>query len=138
MAAHSRRMGDVRVFRVSLEVADPTGAGTRYGELFGTQARAVGGGRTYVDCGDTILALFPAQGAAPPSSSRDLYFEVGDIDAYYARAKRLGWLSDADIHGEPGGEIVVRPWGERSFYAQDPDGNGLCFVERGTIFTGQD
>jgi hypothetical protein len=32
---------------------------------------------------------------------------------------------------------VTRPWGERSFYAFDPDGNGLCFVDERTVFTGR-
>lgn len=30
----------------------------------------------------------------------------------------------------------VRPWGERSFYCRDPFGNGLCFVDEKTLFTG--
>jgi hypothetical protein len=28
------------------------------------------------------------------------------------------------------------PWGERSFYAEDPWGNPLCFVEEGTFYRG--
>jgi hypothetical protein len=35
------------------------------------------------------------------------------------------------------GAIVRRPWGERSFYAVDPFGNKLCFVDRATLFTGR-
>ena len=34
------------------------------------------------------------------------------------------------------GEPVVRPWGERSFYADDPWNNPLCFVQEGTIYAG--
>ena len=33
--------------------------------------------------------------------------------------------------------MIVRPWGERSFYAFDPFGNGLCFVDETTVFTGR-
>jgi hypothetical protein len=33
--------------------------------------------------------------------------------------------------------MVVRPWGERSFYVKDPWGNGLCFVDEKTLFTGR-
>jgi hypothetical protein len=40
------------------------------------------------------------------------------------------------VHGEPGGQISVRPWGERSFYAEDKWHNPLCFVEAGTIYPG--
>jgi predicted enzyme related to lactoylglutathione lyase len=32
--------------------------------------------------------------------------------------------------------IEKRPWGERSFYCLDPDGNRLCFVDDATIFLG--
>jgi len=42
-----------------------------------------------------------------------------------------------DIHGESGGALVTRPWGELSFYANDPFGNGLCFVDASTVFTGR-
>jgi hypothetical protein len=40
------------------------------------------------------------------------------------------------VHGTPAGDITVRPWGERSFYAQDKWENPLCFVEAGTIYPG--
>ncbi|MEV0398474.1 VOC family protein [Actinoallomurus sp. NPDC050550] len=40
------------------------------------------------------------------------------------------------VHDAPVGAIAVRPWGERSFYAQDPWGNPLCFVEEGTVYPG--
>jgi hypothetical protein len=35
------------------------------------------------------------------------------------------------------GQIATRPWGERSFYTQDPFGNPLCFVDSNTLFTGK-
>jgi hypothetical protein len=34
------------------------------------------------------------------------------------------------------GEVALRPWGERSFYADDPFGNPLCLVDAGTVFSG--
>ena len=55
----------------------------------------------------------------------------------HARARGLGCLSRDDVHGESAGEIVKRPWGERSFYVEDPFGNGLCFVDERTLFTGR-
>jgi hypothetical protein len=39
------------------------------------------------------------------------------------------------VHGAPAGEIGTRPWGERSFYCQDPFKNKLCFVDRTTLYT---
>jgi hypothetical protein len=45
-------------------------------------------------------------------------------------------LSQWEVHGSLGGEIKVQPWGERSFYADDPWHNPLCFVAAGlTVFT---
>ncbi len=66
-----------------------------------------------------------------------IYFAVADLEKVYARATELGCLSSEDVHGESAGEIVVRPWGERSFYAHDPWNNGLCFVDEKTLFTGR-
>jgi hypothetical protein len=74
--------------------------------------------------------------APPHPAAKALYFAVDDLDAIYERAKSLGCLSQHDVHGEPGGQISVRPWGERSFYAEDKWRNPLCFVEAGTIYPG--
>jgi len=41
------------------------------------------------------------------------------------------------VHGAAAGDIVARPWGERSFYASDPFDNLLCFVDERTVFTGR-
>jgi hypothetical protein len=67
----------------------------------------------------------------------NIYFAVSDLEKVHARAVGLGCLSDEDVHGASAGEIVVRPWGERSFYVHDPWGNGLCFVDENTLFTGK-
>jgi len=66
-----------------------------------------------------------------------IYFSVENLDKIYARAQELGCLSKEKVHGERAGEIVTRPWGERSFYAEDPCGNLLCFVDERTMFTGR-
>jgi hypothetical protein len=68
----------------------------------------------------------------------DLYrqlFGVEDIDAFHERAARLDVLAPYQVHGEPAGEVIERPWGEHSFYVVDPWGNDLCFCEDGTLFT---
>ena len=59
-----------------------------------------------------------------------------DLEAIHARAQSLNALSTENVHGMPGGAINVWPWGERSFHAQDPWGNPLCFVEAGTVYSG--
>jgi hypothetical protein len=62
---------------------------------------------------------------------------VTDLEEIHSRAAELGALSSEDVHGGIGGQIAVRPWGERSFYGRDPFGNLLCFVDAETLFTGR-
>ena len=92
------------------------------------------GSRCYFTAGEVTLQV--VQTAPPQLLPKALYFEVDDLDAVHARAARLGGLAGDMVHGAPAGEPTVRPWGERSFYAQDPSGNPLCFVEAGTIYAG--
>ena len=67
-----------------------------------------------------------------------MYFAVDDLEAVFACAQRLGTLSkEIGDGGLPMGEIVRRPWGERSFYLHDPFGNPLCVVDAASIFTGK-
>ena len=86
-----------------------------------------------------ILALVDvAAGNLEPKPIPDyIYFAAPDLASIYERAKALGCLAMDDVHGEAAGEMVKRPWGEVSFYAEDPWGNGLCFVDEKTLFTGK-
>jgi hypothetical protein len=72
-----------------------------------------------------------------PFYSRERSVAVKDLERIHARAHALGCLAQEQVHGESAGGIVTRPWGERSFYARDPFGNGLCFVAEETVFTGR-
>jgi len=126
-----------QIFRVALQVTDIEAAARFYSSLLGIEGRSIRGARYYFDCGPVILALVgPGEGSARPNPD-DIYFSVKDLDAVHARATQLECLAQGVVHGAPAGNIVVRPWGERSFYAVDPDGNELCFVEVGTVFTGR-
>jgi len=124
-----------RLFRVALEVGNGARAAKFYERLLGVAARAVGGGRHYFDCGGVIVALVEV--AEPEPAPENLYLAVSNLAAVHARARSLRCLSKEKVHGEPGGAIVRRPWGERSFYAVDRDGNPLCFVDARTLFTGR-
>ena len=128
----------LRVFRVMFEVAGLNEAATAYAELFGTPGRAVGGGRHYFDVGDVIVGVVDVASGdgAPSAGGQDLYLACDDLEGAHSRAARLGWLASGDVHGDPAGAIVVRPWGERSFYVTDPWSNGLCFVDARSLFTG--
>ena len=123
-----------RIFRVIVPVSDPERAVGFYSRLLGIQGRGVGGGRYYFACGPVILALLGQQKAPVPEY---IYFSVSNLEEIHARARELGCLSTESVHGASAAEMIVRPWGERSFYAFDPFGNGLCFVDETTVFTGR-
>jgi len=126
-----------RLFRVTIEVADLEAAAALYRDLLGTEGRRYPGARHYFDCGDVILAVIDVSqgGLTPTPSAKSLYFSVDDVDSTHARAARLGVLAPYEVHGERSGEVVERPWGERSFYVVDPWGNDLCFCQDGTLYT---
>jgi len=124
----------MRLFRLNVEVRDLSEAAAFYGTLLGQEARLQAGSRCYVTAGEVTLQV--VQTPDPQLLPKALYFVVDDLAAMHARARDLGCLSPELVHGTPAGEPVVRPWGEKSFYADDPTGNPLCFVEAGTIYAG--
>jgi predicted enzyme related to lactoylglutathione lyase len=125
------------LFRINVEIGNLDQGVEFYEKLFGLVARRQAGSRFYMTCGPVSLQVVDVSGyGAPHTAAKALYFTVNDLDTLHARAEALGCLSNDVVHGEPGGAITVRPWGERSFYADDPWGNPLCFVEAGTIYPG--
>lgn len=133
-------MATPKLFRVILPVSDTDRAAHFYTAVLGIQGQRVSPGRYYFDCGGTILACFDPRadgdGWEPRPNQDHVYFAVDDIEQRHREAQSLGCLSKEQVHGAPAGAIVRRPWGERSFYAVDPFGNKLCFVDRATVFAG--
>lgn len=128
-----------KLFRIVVQVSDLDKATEFYSKLLGDPGRRIPrGSRHYIDCGSVILALVDvtAGGQTPKPLPDYIYFSVSDLDQIHQRARELDCLATEDVHGASSGEISVRPWGERSFYAADPWGNGLCFVDEQTLFTG--
>ena len=132
-----------KLFRVILPVHDLEQAAKFYSTVLGAPGKRVSAGRHYFDCGGVILACFsPRQDGddfdAQPNPDY-IYFAVDDLEATYQACQNAGArLAPGEVHGESAGQIATRPWGERSFYVQDPFGNPLCFVDRNTLFTGTD
>ena len=126
--------GAPSIFRLFVPVSDLAKAVAFYQRLFDTDGREIPrASRHYFDCGAVILAI--VENSGNPIGDH-IYFAVPNLAAVFTRAKELDCLEQTDIHGEPAFEIVKRPWGERSFYVRDPFGNGLCFVDETTLFTG--
>ena len=129
-----------KMFRVALQVSDLDKAAAFYAKLLDDQGRRIPrGSRHYFDCGPMILALVDmvAGGLKANPIPDYIYFAVSNLEEVYERAKALNCLAKDRFHDQNAGEIVKRPWGELSFYVEDPWGNGLCFVDETTLFTGK-
>lgn len=132
----------MRLYRVIMPVGDLEPAVQFYSTLLGQPGTPVSGGRHYFSCGDVILAVYCPKGDGDKGDPRPkvdyVYFAVDNLEEIYRRAEQLGGLSTSRGDGQlPMGQIATRPWGERSFYTQDPSGNPLCFVDSTTLFTGK-
>ena len=135
-------MASARLYRVILPVDSLDDAVRFYAALLDDAGLRISPGRHYFRCGEVTLAVYDptADGDArtPRPNFDHVYFAVDDLEAVFARAQRIGALSrEIGDGGLPMGEIARRPWGERSFYLQDPFGNPLCVVDAGSIFTGK-
>jgi predicted enzyme related to lactoylglutathione lyase len=125
------------LFRINVEVGNLDEAAHFYSTLLGVEGRKQAGSRCYFTCGAVTLQVVDVSSVgAPHPAAKALYFTVKDLDTVFARAQTLGCLSQDEVHGVAGNTISVRPWGERSFYAEDKWANPLCFVEAGTIYPG--
>jgi uncharacterized glyoxalase superfamily protein PhnB len=130
------------LFRIIVPVTSIEAAASFYRQVLDEPGRRVSPGRHYFDCGGTILACYDPHADGDGYEARPLpepiYLAVDDLDGTFARAQAAGATFASDVVPDVGplGAIAHRPWGERSFYVSDPFGNPLCFVARGTEFTG--
>ena len=124
---------NVNIFRVIVPVENIDEAQRFYRKLFDIDGERVSPGRHYFKCGNVILACFDpaAEGDkfTREPNPEHIYFETDQIEQLFENAKKAGcsFLED---------KVKKRSWGERSFYAKDPFGNPLCFVDRKSMFTG--
>jgi catechol 2,3-dioxygenase-like lactoylglutathione lyase family enzyme len=122
-----------RLYRVILPVSDIAKAEWFYSFLLGMPGKRVSPGRHYFNCEGTILACFDPRADGDGKDAKPnpdhVYLAVKNLEEVFATAIKAGcsWIEK---------KIETRPWGERSFYARDPFGNPICFVDEKTIFTG--
>ena len=122
------------LYRVILPVGDVEAAASFYSQLFQQPGERISPGRYYFDCDGVVLACFDPQADGDDFDARPnpdhIYIAVDGLEDVFVRIRSLGceWLEEA---------IETRPWGERSFYAKDPFGNPISFVDRSTKFTGE-
>jgi predicted enzyme related to lactoylglutathione lyase len=125
----------MKLYRVILPVTDIERAAAFYSAAFDIPGQRISPGRHYFNCGGIILACYDplADGDEKQDGWRFhplqyLYFAVSDLEAALGRVQAAGGIIDAGIE--------AMPWGERLFYAQDPSGSRICFVDERTLFTG--
>jgi predicted enzyme related to lactoylglutathione lyase len=122
----------IGVFRIAIPALQIDRARGFYEHVLAIEADDTVPSRLYFHCGGVIVAVIDwsveGRGSFRPAPET-VYFSTDDVDAVRQRALDAG---AADVS-----EVEVRPWGERSFYCLDPDGNRLCFVDQATLFLGR-
>ena len=125
----------MNLYRVILPVDDIEKATAFYALVFNMGGVRVSPGRHYFNLGETILACYDpaADGDAGGKGWRQhenqyLYFSVDALADIRQRVLKAG--------GEHITAIESMPWGEILFYARDPFGNPIAFVDASTVFRG--
>lgn len=121
-----------KLYRVIVPVSDIDKAQAFYEAVLGFTGTRVSPERHYFDCDGTILACYDPtlfnEKPVATANPEHVYIAVADLAAAFERCKS----ADARIAVE----INTYPWGETSFYIEDPFGNPICFVDQATMFTG--
>lgn len=125
-----------RLYRVIHPVPDIESAVEFYANVLQMSGLRVSDGRHYFNLGGAILAVYDPAADGDESAEwkhhpfQYIYIGVADLEAALQRAREAG----ASILGSG---IETMPWGERLFYAKDPFGNPICFVDDATLFLGE-
>jgi len=125
----------ISLYRVIQPVTDIEAAARFYSAVLGLQGERVSPGRHYFLCGGVVLACYdPVKDGDGMGDgwrrhfNEYVYFSVDDLEQTLGRVAESG--------GQIEGDIESMPWGERMFYAKDPFGNPISFVDQETVFTG--
>ncbi|WP_222983282.1 VOC family protein [Flagellimonas meishanensis] len=123
-----------KLYRIIFPVADIEKAAAFYSQVLAEKGIRVSPGRHYFDIGGTILACYDPKSDGDAQTewkfheNQYIYISVPDLQGVHNKMGNLGCQFL--------GEIEHMPWGETLFYANDPFGNPICFVDAKTVFTG--
>lgn len=126
----------MKLYRVILPVYDIEEAAKFYTHVFGISGTRVSPGRHYFDLGGTILACYDPKADGDELNegwrfheNQYIYISVSNLEEVHQKLKE-STSKYLDVN------ISTMPWGERLFYANDPFGNPICFVDEQTVFKG--
>lgn len=126
----------MKLYRIIFPVNNIEKAAAFYSNIFEQPGQRVSPGRHYFDLEGTILALYDpvADGDEVRQpwvfhENQYIYIAVSDLPAIHQK-----FLTSESRYVDP--TIGTMPWGEKLFYATDPFGNPICFVDEKTVFTG--
>ncbi|UII81058.1 VOC family protein [Flagellimonas sp. CMM7] len=123
-----------QLYRVIFPVNDIEIADKFYSAILNQKGKRVSPGRHYFKIGQTILACYDPLADGDDQDSwkfhmnQYIYISTSELEILRKKIKKL----DCKYIGE----IERMPWGETLFYANDPFGNPICFVDKNTIFIG--
>ncbi|MFM7859663.1 MAG: VOC family protein [Flammeovirgaceae bacterium] len=127
----------MKLYRIIFPVNDIDKASDFYADIFGQQGQRVSPGRHYFDLEGTILACYDPiadgdeiQQKWSFNENQYVYIATDNLDAIHKKFINSSEVKHVDK------QISEMPWGERLFYANDIFNNPICFVDRGTIYTG--
>jgi catechol 2,3-dioxygenase-like lactoylglutathione lyase family enzyme len=127
------RPRSMKLFRVTIPTSDVKGARKFYEHVLGLEADDTVPSRLYFHTGGAILVVvdWDVEGGDREfrANPDDAHLATDGLEETFARAVEAG----AEIRSP----IDRRPWGERSFYCSDLDGNPLCFVDETSVFMGR-
>lgn len=125
-----------RLYRTILPVNNIDQAELFYSNILDQKGIRVSPGRHYFNLGGTVLACYDPQADGDDlgngwvfHENQYIYIAISDLLRLHKKIKKLNCKYVSEV-----GDM---PWGETLFYANDPFGNPICFVDEGTIFTGE-
>lgn len=125
----------MKLFRVIIPTEHLQNSILFYTDLFETTGRQVSDGRYYIQTENVILAIYSPIDDGDTLDNKwhfhnkqIYYFSTDDVEAIHQKCLNICPTNTVT-------DIQKKPWGELSFYCQDPNGVNLCFVKTSTEYT---